>query len=131
MYSDVMALRPPSPSRERPTSPSESPVMGPDSTRVPHCPYDERRAVDNGNHTGNTELCLINNSKSSEREDSPWTTVKRRCAHGQGSSKNKKPFTSEQAQMVNKAAEGMTASGNFKIYLNLLSFNLPHLLPNK
>ena len=27
--------------------------------------------------------------------------------------------------------EGEGSPGNFKIYLNLLSFNLPHLLPNK
>ena len=50
MYSDVVASRPPSPSRERPMSPSESPAMGPNSTRVSHRPYDEKHAVDSGNH---------------------------------------------------------------------------------
>ena len=37
--------------------------------------------------------------------------------------------TENQIESINLSS--LPASGNFKIYLNLLSFNLPHLLPNK
>ena len=47
LYSDVVASRPPSPSRERHNLPSKSPVEGPENTRVPlaYCPYNEETVV--------------------------------------------------------------------------------------
>ena len=108
-YSDVVASRPPSPRREIPVQPVRSAALGPSGAEILDHPFD-------GGHVDNTSSYNNNSYNSSEeivetpdKEDSHWTTVvpcKRACSHG--SLGNKRPLTTEQAQMVRLATENLT-----------------------
>ena len=115
-YSDVVASRPPSPSRERHILPSKNPVEDPENTRVPpaYRQYNEETVVEN-NYIQNAELSSSVNSENSEEADSLWTTVKRRRAQGRGPLRNKQFLTSEQARLVERAAKGMTVEQKRRI----------------
>jgi hypothetical protein len=110
-YSDVVASRPPSPRRERPSSPSaESSISSEDSLSAPK-PVDSIHPSET-NTPGNAPPFFeeTGNSDNPESDDeSPWTTVQRSRAHG-SSKQEKQKLTTEQAHSVKTAMEGMTAA---------------------
>ena len=115
LYSNVVALRPPSPCKERPVQPSESPEREPDNIRAPDCSIDERNVVSNNDNE------IVRNEPSNEIETpdrveyTTWTTVKCRHARSEGSLQRKRPLTGEQTQTVWKAEGGLTAEQKQKI----------------
>ena len=114
LYSDAVALRPPSPRREKLAQPSGKPVRDLD-TKVPErtSEVEGSREEDGSQNEGDSS------SKEVETPDKveypSWTTVKRRRARSEGSLQYKKPLTSEQANAVKRAAEGLTAEQKQKI----------------
>ena len=119
LYSDAVALRPPSPRREKPVNSHGNSVRLADA-KEPERPSDEKSSRekdsqegDEGGNEGDSS------SKEAETPDkveySSWTTVKRRRARSEGSLQYKKPLTSEQTQAVKKAAEGLTSEQKQKI----------------
>ena len=86
-------------------------MMGPERARLPD-------RLNDGKHVSNvdkdSEVDEDNSREDIETPDkveyySNWTTVQRKRAHSEGSLKNKIPLTSEQAHVVQMAAESMTA----------------------
>ena len=114
-YSDVVAARPPSPLRERPTSPFEDAAPAPEGASLRNRPVEE----ENGEISNNNNNIVTNdeNDTPEGEDESQWTTVKRRCTRrgGQASVKNKAGLTSEQRKVVNQATEGMTDAEKEKI----------------
>jgi hypothetical protein len=108
-YSDVVASRPPSPNRERPTLPTGIPTGNPGVVRVPEHP-----SVPNNEDVGDVSGGYATSGEvetNPDRADSHWTTVQRRRTRSLESIRNQrvKPLTAEQTRAVKKAAEGMTA----------------------
>ena len=97
LYSDVVASRPPSPRKERPVLPTESP-MDPGNVNTPEPPDDASYAND-----GNSSEEEDGLNREIETPDKPeyWTTVQHKCTHGKKYVQNKKPLTAEQSQTVN------------------------------
>ena len=109
-YSDVVASRPPSPQEERPTSPSERSYVDYDflsATSSLDNEPDVNTSIYNQTDIAIHTLGDLSDAPANQ-EDLQWTTVKRRRAHSQSSSKREEgPLTSEQIQLVKAAADGM------------------------
>ena len=110
-YSDVMASRPPSPRRERPVLPTESP-MDSGNANTPEQPDNASYAND-----GNSSEEEDSSNREIETPDKPeyWTTVQRKCTYGKDYVQIKKSLTAEQSQTVKMAAEGLTKDQKEKI----------------
>ena len=113
LYSEIVDLRPPSRSRERPVAPSGGLVAGPENSVVPIRSNDENVAS-----SGDSE-----GHGSNEGVETPdrleWTTVQRRRARSLGSFREneKRPLTSEQKRVVSMAEGGLTAEQRQKVHL--------------
>jgi len=106
-YSDVVALRPPSPRREKPVTPTERPIVGDSgdkehTTTTYHC-------VDSSNQLNKMNDTSSNNSEESEsQENNTWITVKRRRARSMSSLERTRKLTGEQKQTVKEASKRLT-----------------------
>jgi hypothetical protein len=112
-YSDVVASRSPSRSRERPVLPSDGLVAGPENSNAPVVSSNENIAYsgESGMHDSNEGV---------ETPDKlEWTTVRRRRARSLGSFRDneKRPLTSDQKKVVSMAEEGLTAEQKKKVLL--------------
>ena len=106
-YSDVVASRTPSPSRERPVVPSRVPEMELNSTLMLN-PDQPRSGLDNSGTTPSEVPIDYNSSMevgTPDQADSHWTTVQRRRARSHGSLPNKRTVTTEQVRTIEMATE--------------------------
>ena len=112
-YSDVVASRPPSRSRERPVVPSGGLVTGPENSDAPIRSSNEVIAYsgESEGHGSNEEVETPNKLE--------WTTVQRRRARSLGSFRDNenRPLTSEQKKVVNMAENGLTTEQREKFQL--------------
>ena len=110
-YSDVVASRTPSPSRERPTVPLRIPELDPNRTLVLNPDQSSHGCGNDG--TSGSEIPVDNYNSSMEvgtpdQADSHWTTVQRKCTRSYGSLPDKRTVTHEQAKAFDLATERMT-----------------------
>ena len=110
-YSDVVALRTPSPSRERPTVPSRIPELDPNRTLVLNLDQSSHGRGNDG--TSGSEIPVDSYNSSMEvgtpdQADSHWTTVQCRRTRSYGSLPDKRTVTHEQAKAFDLATEHMT-----------------------
>jgi hypothetical protein len=112
MYSDVVALRPPSPIRERPVVPLVGPATGPDHARVvaPEPSNDGSYGGRGSDNEGSVEV---------ETPDQPeyhsWKNVQRKRACSDSALHNKGTLTLEQREAVKLAAKGLTKEQQQKL----------------
>lgn len=115
-YSDVVASRVPSPVKERPATPSESPENNDE---------DETYRLDKPDYvsTGTNRHVMVEHTLgdvqvSGTPESQEWTTVTRKPKHARSHSLPKggqRALTAEQAKVVKVAAEGMTEEQRQKL----------------
>ena len=107
-YSDVVASRPPSPSKERPMSMAEGPVRGHNDFNTTRRLYNETHVSSSRNITNAAEPTLREGSFAPDEDDeSQWTTVVKRRRARSLSEAPRGPLTAEQTQTVRIATEGM------------------------
>ena len=110
-YSDVVASRTPSNSRERPVVPLGIPAREPNRTLVLN---QDQQQEGPGNYRIDESEVPIDDFNSSmevgtpDRADSHWTTVHRRHTRIHGSLPDKKTVTAEQVHAIELATERMT-----------------------
>ena len=110
-YSDVVASRTPSPSRERPTVPSRIPELDPNSTLVLNPDQASHGRGNNGTSGSEVPVDSYNSSMevgTPDQADSHWTTVQRRRTRSHGSLPDKRTVTNEQVKAFDLATERMT-----------------------
>lgn len=111
LYSDVVALRTPSPSKERPVVPSRTPEMELNSTLVMD-PDQPGNGLENiGMNTSEVPIDEYNSSMevgTPDQADSHWTMVQRRRTRSQGSIPDKRTVTREQVKAIELATKWMT-----------------------
>ena len=110
LYSDAVASRPPSPRRERPVAPINAPTVGPARLNLPD--LSEVDSYPEGS-LDDREIEKDGPGKNVETPDKPeyarWTRVQHKRARSDSSLLNKtKSLTSEQRNVVKKAAENLT-----------------------
>ena len=110
LYSDAVASRPPSPRRERPVVPINAPTVGPARLNLPD--LSEVDSYPEGS-LDDREIEKDGPGKNVETPDKPeyarWTRVQHKRARSDSSLLNKtKSLTSEQRNVVKKAAENLT-----------------------
>jgi hypothetical protein len=114
-YSDVVASRPPSVYRERPSLPLGVPAVDPDSAREPNR-LNVREREDEGERS--EDLATSEEVETPDKVDSRWTTVIRRRTRSLESfnnKNNKRSLTMEQTRAVKKATENMTTEQKQKV----------------
>jgi hypothetical protein len=110
-YSDVVAARAISPRREKPVGLSKRIDTDDEGSRS-DSRSDETRVSSTPRDVESIDVERNPPSKDSEafenQEGPEWTTVRRRRACSHSPKTNKRPLTSEQQQIVRKAAESLT-----------------------
>ena len=111
LYSNVVALRTPSPSRERPIVPSRIPELDPNCTLVLNPDQSSHGRRNDG--TSSSKIPVDNYNSSMEvgtpdQADSHWTMVQCRCTCSHGSLPDKRTVTNEQVKAFDLATERMT-----------------------
>ena len=109
LYSDAVALRSPSPHRERPSVPTLGPTIGPARVETP------KPSVDGSEEDRSRDTREIEDDGServAETPDKPeyarWTKVQHKRARSDSALPNKKPLTTEQKKLVDLAADKLT-----------------------
>ena len=118
LYSDVVALMPPSPCKEKLAAPLVVPAMGAEHTNMQKPPPYEGDASERRSTSDYGEWVLTEELETPDKvEDSHWTTVVHRCAQEsfEKGLRNKKHLTAEQLDTVSKATAGMTTAQKQKI----------------
>ena len=110
LYSDVVASRTPSRSRERPAAPLRVPEGEPNCTLVSK--LDQPREGPDDFRTNESEVPVEDFNLSMEvgtpnQADSHWTTVHCRCTCCHGSLPDRRPFTVEQVKTFKLATKQM------------------------
>ena len=116
LYSDAVALRPPSPRRERPLLPSTNPTTSADRAKEPE-PSDEE---DHGSRGDDTRKVEENESgEDVETPDKPeyagWTKVQHRRTRSDSFLNKRKALTSGQKKVVDLATENLTKEQRQKL----------------